>query len=290
VSLAVIGAQGLKNNELFTKQDPYVVLQYAGQVLRTKTDIGECLPAGVLLRRGPDGCGRDSTLAHEVHCMRCCSMSQGGQTASHSCCWGLGGHSVSHALTEGVQRHLIGASVHPLTCTSISLPACPCADGRWWHQPRLELHLQPPAPGWTVRVSSGHLWNAPAWRGMTSLGARGEVPLCPTTAGGHAPATACPLTNSWPSQRLLFLLPCMLTMCSHGHGLEHREAAPLLLRSTACPGLPVARNSPFLLVPGTPSSSLIHTAGSTFKACSILGSWTRGTLCLQTATRGESTP
>lgn len=44
LSLAVIGAQGLKNNELFTKQDPYVVLQYAGQVLRTKTDIGECRP------------------------------------------------------------------------------------------------------------------------------------------------------------------------------------------------------------------------------------------------------
>lgn len=39
--VAVVGAQGLKNTETFTKQDPYVIVTYGNQQLRTKTDKGE---------------------------------------------------------------------------------------------------------------------------------------------------------------------------------------------------------------------------------------------------------
>ncbi|GJP32548.1 hypothetical protein CLOM_g17174 [Closterium sp. NIES-68] len=38
LELTVVGASGLKDKELFTKQDPYVVVEYGSQRFRTKTD------------------------------------------------------------------------------------------------------------------------------------------------------------------------------------------------------------------------------------------------------------
>ncbi|CAI7799142.1 unnamed protein product [Closterium sp. NIES-54] len=41
LELTVVGASGLKDKELFTKQDPYVVVEYGSQRFRTKTDKGK---------------------------------------------------------------------------------------------------------------------------------------------------------------------------------------------------------------------------------------------------------
>jgi hypothetical protein len=49
----VVGCYNLKDKEWFTKQDPYVVIEYSGQKFRTRTDTGWMLLTLLLLILNP---------------------------------------------------------------------------------------------------------------------------------------------------------------------------------------------------------------------------------------------